>query len=110
VISKLVILEEHHGSDILHGLCRVMYDRVVELDVHYVFVRSKNYVLARNWRLIANSFGAKHTEICKDIEMPVDPIFPEEKPYLSFSDMSSLCLAEHPRVPVPMKRKLELVE
>lgn len=109
VISKFAILEEHRQLDILQGLCQVMFEKVIASDIHYLFARGRNYVLARNWRLIANSFGAKHTQICKDVEMPMDPNFPEEKPVLTFSDLSALCMKEHPRVPVPTSRKIELI-
>lgn len=110
VISKFAILEEHNARDILYGLCKIMYDKVIMSDVHYLFARGRNYVMARNWRLIANSFGAKHTRICEEINMPDDPNFPGEKPYLTFSDLSALCLKEFPRTPVPAARKLSLVD
>jgi len=110
VISKFAILEEHNERDILYGLCKIMYDKVIMSDIHYLFARGRNYVLARNWRLIANSFGAKHTRICDEVNMPLDPNFPNEKPILTFSDLSALCLKEFPRTPVPAARKLSLVE
>lgn len=107
VISKFAILEQHRQQEIMHGLCKVMYDKVVAADIHYVFVRT-TCVLARNWRMIANSFGAKHTRICHEVEVPPIPNF-DEKAYLVMSDTSDLCLAEHPRFPKPQERKLELV-
>jgi len=110
VISKFAILEEHNARDILYGLCKIMYDKVIMSDIHYLFARGRNYVLARNWRLIANSFGATHTRICEEINMPDDPNFPGEKPYLTFSNLADLCLKEFPRVPVPTERKLKLIE
>ena len=66
-------------------------------------------VLARNWRMIANSFGAKHTRICNEVETPPIPNF-DEKSYLVMSDLTELCQVEHPRIKVPTERKLELVE
>jgi len=110
VISKFAILEEHNARDILYGLCKIMYDKVIMNDIHYLFARGRNYVMARNWRLIANSFGAKHTRICEEVNMPDDPNFPGEKPFLTFSDLSALCLKEFPRTPVPAARKLSLVD
>lgn len=110
VLSKFAILEEHNQRDILYGLCQVMYDRVIALDIHYLFARATNYSLARNWRLIANSFGAKHTTICENIDVPDNPNFPGEKQYITFSDLSDICQQQHPRVPVPTRRKIELVE
>jgi hypothetical protein len=107
-ISKFAVLEEHRQQDILHGLCKIMFERVIATDTHYVFSRT-TAVLARNWRMIANSFGAKHTRICSEIDVPPIPNF-DEKPYLVMSDLSDLCLAEFPRIPVPAERKLELVE
>ena len=106
-ISKFAILEEHRQQDILQGLCEIMFDKVIAEDVHYMFVRT-TAVLARNWRMIANSFGANHTRICNEIEVPMIPNF-DEKPYLVMSDLSELCQQSSPRFPVPTQRKLELV-
>ena len=108
VFSKFAILEEHRQQDILHGLCKIMYDKVVSTDTHYVFVRTTS-VLARNRRMIANSFGAKHTRICTEVTPPPIPNF-DEKAYLVMSDLTELCQIEFPRMPVPTKRELKLVE
>lgn len=107
-ISKFAILEEHRQQDILHGLCKIMFDRVIASDTHYVFSRTTS-ILARNWRKIANSFGANHTRICDEINVPLIPNF-DEKPYLVMSDLSDLCRMEFPRISVPSERKLELIK
>lgn len=106
-ISKFAILEEHRQHDILQGLCKIMYDKVIATDTRYIFVRTTR-ILARNWRMIANSFGADHTQICYNIEAPPIPNF-DEKAYLVMSDLSELCQKEFPRIPIPTTRKLELV-
>ena len=117
VLSKFAILEEQNQRDILYGLCQVMYDKVISMDIHYLFARATNFTLARNWRLIANSFGARHTKICENIDVPDNPNFPGEKQYVTFSDLSEICLEQHPREhlsealpPRPKERKLRLVE
>lgn len=110
VLSKFAILEEHNQREILLGLCQLMYDKVIASDIHYLFARATNFALARNWRLIANRHGAKHTRICEEIDVPDNPNFPGEKQYITFSDLSDLCLERFPRVPIPTERKLELVE
>ena len=107
-ISKFAILEEHRQQDILHGLCKLMFDRVIASDTHYVFSRTTR-ILARNWRMIANSFGATHTRICDEIDVPPIPNF-DEKPYLVMSDLSALCQQEFPRIQIPAARKLELID
>ena len=107
-ISKFAILEEHRQYEILHGLCKIIFDTVIAADIHYVFSRT-TAILARNWRMIANSFGANHTRICNEIAVPAIPNF-DEKPYLVMSDLSELCQKTHPRIPVPSKRKLELAD
>lgn len=106
-ISKFAILEEHRQLDILQGLCKLMYDRVIATDTRYIFVRTTR-ILARNWRMIANSFGANHTKICYDVAVPPIPNF-DEQAYLVMSDITDLCNQAHPRIPVPRERKLELV-
>jgi hypothetical protein len=106
-ISKFAILEEHRQQDILQGLCKIMFDKVIASDTHYVFVRTTR-ILARNWRMIANSFGANHTRICDEVDVPPIPNF-DEKAYLVMSDLSDLCQQAFPRIPVPTERKLELV-
>ena len=110
VISKFAILEEHRAYDILYGLCKILFDRVIATDTYYVFARAETYALGRNWRLIANSFGAKHTQICNDVDVPENPNVPGVKRYLTYSDLSDLCQHTHPRVPIPRKRELSLIE
>ena len=106
-ISKFAVLEEHRQQDILQGLCKIMFDKVIASDTHYIFVRTTR-ILARNWRMIANSFGADHTRICNEVVVPPIPNF-DEKAYLVMSDLSELCQQRFPRIPVPSERKLELV-
>lgn len=107
-ISKFAILEEHRQQDILHGLCKIMFEKVVASDTHYIFVRTTS-VLARNWRMIANSFGANHTRICTEVSVPLIPNF-DEKAYLVMSDLSDLCQQQFPRIPAPSQRQLTLVD
>ncbi len=108
VISKFAILEEHRQHAILYGLCQIMFEKVVNEDIPYLFARGRNKVIARNWRLIANSFGAKHTRICDEVQMPIDPNFPEETPILTFSDMSAMCEQRHPRSRVAVSPRIEM--
>ena len=108
IFSKFAILEEHRQMEIMLGLSKILYEKVVATDTRYVFVRTTS-VLARNWRMIANSFGAKHTRICTEVDTPPIPNF-DEKSYLVMSDLTELCQLEHPRMPVPTERKLELVD
>lgn len=109
IISKFVILEEHRGYEILYGLSKIMFDKVVSLDTRYIF-SCTSYLLARNWRKIANLLGAKGTRICEDVEVPENPNFPGQKPYFIFSDMTELCQKNLPRISVATERKLELVD
>ncbi|MDX2072967.1 MAG: hypothetical protein SFX19_01225 [Alphaproteobacteria bacterium] len=108
VISKFAILEEHRQQEIMHGLCKIMFEKVIGADTHYIFVRT-TAALARNWRRIANSFGAAHTRICDEIIVPPIPNF-EEKAYLVMSDLSDVCGNIHPKVHTPKERKLELIK
>jgi hypothetical protein len=108
IISKFVILEEHRGDETLYGLSKIMFDKVVSLDTRYIF-SCTSYVLARNWRKIANILGAKTTRICEDVEVPENPNFPAQKPYFIFSDMTELCQKRFPRITIPTARRLELV-
>lgn len=107
-ISKFAILEEHRQYEVMYELCRIVYERAITLDVHYVFSRTTP-VLARNWRKIAHIVGATNTRICTEVEVPPIPNF-DEKACLVFFDLSDLCLKKFPRVPVPTERKLELIE
>lgn len=86
-ISRFAIMEDVGDEDILLGMCKVMYDKVIASQIHYLFVKS-TYPLARNWRLIANSFGVKTTKICSDLEVPENPIHPNVKWYITVSDLS----------------------
>lgn len=81
------------GSDndaIFHGLCKFMYDKVLSSEIGYLFVRSP-YHLARKWRLVANSFGVKSTEIIREVH-PIDRVLgPDITWYLTLSDLTSFC-------------------
>jgi hypothetical protein len=88
-ISRFAIMEDAGDEDIFHGLCKVMYQKVIELQVHYLFAKS-TYTLARNWRLIANSLGVKTTKICDHLNVPEHPAIPDQKWYVTLSNLSSL--------------------
>lgn len=102
-ISRFAIMEDCGSeAEIFQGLCKVMYDKVVDSRIHYLFAKS-TLTLARNWRLVANRFGVKTTRICDEIDVPENPIHPGVKWYLTLSDLSSLYPAELPAQPAPEK-------
>ncbi len=89
-ISRFAIMEDTgNDENIFYGLCKVMYDKVINEQVHFLFAKS-TLTLARNWRLIANSFGVKTTRIRNDIEVPENPIHPDVKWYITESQLSHL--------------------
>ncbi|MGE0754501.1 MAG: hypothetical protein AB7L92_05010 [Alphaproteobacteria bacterium] len=88
-ISRFAIMEDCGDEDIFRGLCKVMYDKVVDSEIHYLFAKS-TLALARNWRLIANSFGVKGTRICNEVTVPENPVHPGLKWYVTASNLSSL--------------------
>jgi hypothetical protein len=59
--------------------------------------------------MIANSFGAEHTRICHEVDVPPIPNF-DEKAILVMSDLSDICQKLHPKIIPPKARKLELAE
>ncbi|MEZ5690215.1 MAG: hypothetical protein R3D71_00935 [Rickettsiales bacterium] len=88
-ISRFAILEDNGSRDVFNGMCQAMYDKVIISDVDYLFVKS-TYPMARSWRTVANNFGVRSTKICYDVEMPENPIHPDVKWYLIYSDISAL--------------------
>lgn len=89
-ISRFAVMEDCGSeAEIFSGLCEVMYEKVISLKVHYLFAKS-TYTLARNWRLIANRFGARTTRICSEVQVPENPVHPGVKWYITHSDLSSL--------------------
>lgn len=88
-ISRFAVMEDAGDENILYGLCKVMYDKVVDSEISYLFVKS-TYPLARNWRLIANQFGVRTTKIYNDLDVPENPIHPNVKWYVTASDMSGM--------------------
>jgi hypothetical protein len=106
-ISRFAVMEDSGDKDIFYGLCKVMYDKVIDSNIHYLFAKS-TLVLARNWRLVANSFGVKTTKICNDLKIPEIPIHPtidaDVKWYVTMSDMSSYCHDELPQPKVEMRK------
>ena len=107
-LSRFAIMEDSGDEDIFHGLCKVMYEKTLDLQIHYLFAKS-TYPLARNWRLIANSLGVKTTKICSDLKVPEHPTIPDQEWYITLSDLSSLYqTAEVPearKAPVEPPRK-----
>jgi hypothetical protein len=97
-ISRFAVMEDSGDQDIFHGMCKVMYEKVISSNIHYLFAKS-TYPLARNWRLIANSFGVKTTKICENVAVPEHPLIPDAKWYVTLSDLSgvykSLETADH---------------
>jgi|CXWL01.1.fsa_nt_gi hypothetical protein len=89
-ISRFVVMEDGGtaNDDIFYGLCKAMYERVVSSDIHYLFAVS-SYILARNWRAIANSFGVKTTKIVENIHPVEKALGDEVKWYLVLSDLTS---------------------
>jgi hypothetical protein len=87
-ISKFTVMEDCGDEDIFLGLCQLMYQKVINEKIHYLFVQS-NYSLARNWRLIANRMGVKTTKIRDDIVLPEHPIIHCGDIYITISDLSS---------------------
>lgn len=94
-LSRFAVMEDAGDEDIFLGLCNVMYEKVLEEKICYLFAKS-NYRLARNWRLIANKLGARTTRICEEIEVPEHPIIRDEKWYVTLSNMTSLYKDEQP--------------
>lgn len=88
-ISRFAILDDYNNRDVLSGLCEVMYNQVVASGAHYMFAKS-TLTMARHWRLIANSFGVKTTQICDDLKVPEHSINPDIKWYITLSDLTSL--------------------
>jgi hypothetical protein len=109
-ISRFAIMEDSGSDDnIFYGLCKVMYDKVTSSNIHYLFAKS-TYPLARNWRLIANSFGVKTTQICKDLNVPENPIHPGVKWFVTLSDLSSIYPADSKETVAAEKPQLALID
>jgi len=89
-ISRFAIMEDSGDAEILDAMSKVMIDKVIDSDVHFSFVKS-TLPLARNWRLIANKCGVKTAKICRDIEVPENPIHPDIKWYITLFESTSLC-------------------
>lgn len=86
-LSRLTILDDCGDDNILTGLYKAMYDRIINSDIHYLFVVSV-YHMARNWRLVANNFGVKTTRIVEDMYLTDSALDPSIKWYLTMSDLT----------------------
>lgn len=88
-ISRFAVMEDTgQDENILYGLCKIMYEKVVDLKIQYLFAKSPK-TLARNWRLIANSLGVKTARICDNIDVPGDSNTADMKFYIVMSDLSA---------------------
>ena len=90
VVSKFTILDHEKNHDILYALCKIMYEKVIQLNIQYLFARATNMTLARNWRLIGNMFCPKSTRICTEIDVPDSPMYPGETQRLMYSDLGAV--------------------
>lgn len=107
-ISRFAIMEDcGNENEIFYGLCKLMYEKVIELRVHYLFAKS-TYTLARNWRLIANKFGVRTTKICNELKVPENPIHPGVEWFVTLSDLSGVyekeSAARPPKTPVDVSQ------
>lgn len=89
-ISRFVVMEDSSEEDIVYGLSKVMYDKVTSSNIHYLFV-SSTYSMARNWRMVSNSFGVKTTRIVNCIHPPDRVLGEDIKWYLTLSDLTRFC-------------------
>jgi hypothetical protein len=69
-VSRFAVMEDS-GADntVMYNLCKVMFDKVLALEVPYFFAKAP-YTLARNWRMIARSVGVKTARICNEVALP----------------------------------------
>ncbi|MEQ1704443.1 MAG: hypothetical protein ABL867_00550 [Rickettsiales bacterium] len=89
-ISRFVVMEDSGEEDVTFGLCKAMYSKVTSSNIHYLFV-SSTYSMARNWRMISNSFGVRTTKIVNGIHPPDRVLGEDIKWYLTVSDLSGFC-------------------
>jgi hypothetical protein len=85
-ISRFAVMEDSGDENIFYGLCKVMFDKVIDSKIRYLFAKSP-YTLARNWRLVAHKLGVKNTRICDEIDVPEDPHLPEFEWHIIYSDL-----------------------
>jgi hypothetical protein len=89
-ISRFVVMEDSSEEDVVYGLSKAMYNKVTNSNIHYLFV-SSTYSMARNWRMVSNSFGVKTTRIVNGIHPPDKVLGEDIKWYLTLSDLTRFC-------------------
>lgn len=89
-ISRFVVMEDSSEEDIVYGLSKAMYNKVTSSNINYLFV-SSTYSMARNWRMVSNSFGVKTTRIVNGIHPPDKVLGEDIKWYLTLSDLTGFC-------------------
>lgn len=89
-ISRFVVMEDSGDEDITYGLSKAMYNKVTSSNIHYLFV-SSTYSMARNWKMISNSFGVRTTRIVNGIHPPDRVLGEDIKWYLTLSDLTKFC-------------------
>lgn len=93
-VSRFAVMEDCGEDDIFEGLCKMVYAKVADSNIPYVFAKL-TLPEARSWRTAANSFGVKTTRICNALEVPEMLVHPTADAYMKWcvtvSDMSSYC-------------------
>ncbi len=99
-VSRFAVMEDSGEEGIIHGLYKELYKLITSSNIHYVFVKSP-YPMARNWRMVANSFGVKTTRIIDNVHPTDNTLSSDIKWYLTLSDLSSFC---HDSEPAPVTK------
>ncbi len=81
-ISRFAILDSEEDKEILYNMCKVLYDKLLQLEVDYGFARCTK-LMARSWKMFANKFGSIGTHVRDDINLPENPLHPDIQWYLN---------------------------
>lgn len=79
--SRLAVLPDYRGADVLRQIIINVYRKCVALDIHYIFAAAP-LVNGRSYRQICKAIGLTDAKVYMDIDIPPAPGFEEVKDYL----------------------------
>lgn len=88
-VSSFAVMEDCGDDNILNGLCEAMYNKIINSDINYVFVKAP-YHIAKNWKKVVSSLGFNESRIIEGDKLNSIPKPEEIKWYFVISDFTVL--------------------
>lgn len=89
-VSNFAVMEDCGEDNVFTRLCEVMYNKIINSDINYVFVKAP-YHIAKQWKAVVSGLGANENKIIEGEKLQSEPRPEEIKWYFVISDFSEFC-------------------